>query len=110
MDRRTFLLLAPSAALMAGTARAQTGFVTLEEIRASFQRHPADVRRMLQQSLAGEGYYLGAIDGSWGPGTANAYKTLITSARYRRHAARWTWSREVQVGETLFFLTSDAYL
>lgn len=47
---------------------------------------------------------------SWGLGTAGAYRALIASNRYQRHASRWKWSCEVLVIETLLFLNSDAYL
>ncbi|MBJ3764613.1 hypothetical protein ILP92_17915 [Maribius pontilimi] len=110
INRRTLLIAAPAAVLAAGTASAQSAGVTVEEVRAVFDQRPIDTRRMAQQGLKAEGYYTGAIDGAWGPGTAAAYRALIASARYQRHASRWTWSRDVQVIETLLFLNSDAYL
>jgi len=66
-------------------------------------------RQMVQRALQGAGYYSGSIDGLWGPGTAAAYRQLMASDRYQRHASQWTWARDVQVAETMFFLNSDAY-
>jgi hypothetical protein len=109
MNRRTFLLAAPVAVLATNAVSAQTAGVTVEEIRTIFEERPVDARRMAQQGLQAVGYYAGAIDGAWGPGTAKAYRKLMASERYRRHAPRWTWSRDVQVIETMFFLNSDAY-
>ncbi|WP_323767864.1 hypothetical protein [Marinovum sp.] len=109
IDRRCFILAAPLAALAAG-ASAQAGGVTLDELRREFESRPASTRRGVQNSLKLSGYYTGALDGAWGPATANAFRALMASARYRRHAPHWTWARHVQVIETLFFLDSDAYL
>lgn len=110
IDRRRFIIAAPLAVLGAGAASAQSGRVTLDELRREFESRPLSARRMMQDSLKAEGYYKGAIDGAWGPGTANAYRALMASARYRRHASTWTWRHEVKIIDTLFFLTSDAYL
>jgi lysozyme family protein len=111
MNRRTFLFATPVAlaVLTASTVSAQLSDVTVQEVRTIFEQRPIDARRMVQKALKGTGYYDGTIDGVWGPGTAEAYRVLIASDRYQRHASRWTWSREVQVIETMFFLNSDAY-
>lgn len=110
INRRTFLIAAPVAVLSTRSASAQSAGITVQEVQTLFNQRPVDTRRMAQQGLQAEGYYTGAIDGAWGPGTARAYQTLIASDRYQRHASRWTWSRDVQVIETLLFLNSDAYL
>ena len=65
---------------------------------------------MAQRAPKGEGVYHGATEGMWGPNTAEAYRKLIASERYQRHASRWTWSREAQVSDTMFFLNPDALL
>jgi hypothetical protein len=64
---------------------------------------------LVQDSLHQNGYDVGVIDGVWGEATERAFEELMASERYRRHAPTWTWAHEVSVGETLFFLTSDAY-
>lgn len=109
MNRRSFFLVAPVAVLAASAVSSQSVGVTVEEVRTAFEQRPVDARRMAQQGLQAEDYYAGAIDGAWGPGTADAYRKLMASDRYKRHASRWTWARDVQVIETMFFLNSDAY-
>ena len=84
--------------------------LTAAEVRALFQSRDLGARRMVQDSLKHEGYYKGAIDGAWGPGTAEGFRALMTSDRYQRHAPTWTFAHEIQVSETMFFLTSDAYM
>lgn len=110
ITRRAFLFAASAAVVTVNTASAQSAGVTVEEVRALFKQRPIEARKMAQKALKGEGYYHGAIDGTWGPGTADAYRKLIDSERYQRHASRWTWSREAQVIDTMFFLNSDAFL
>jgi|AntRauTorcE11898_2_1112593.scaffolds.fasta_scaffold05943_6 hypothetical protein len=110
MNRRTLLAAATCAVIAAagGTLAGPAG-VTVDEIRVAFEGRDIQAREMVQRSLKGTGYYEGPIDGAWGPGTASAYRELMGSDRYRRHAPGWTWSHEVQVLETMFFLTTDAY-
>ena len=84
--------------------------MTLAEVQALFQSRDLGARRMVQDSLKHEGYYTGAIDGAWGPGTAEGFRALMASDRYQRHAPTWTFAHEIQVSETMFFLTSDAYM
>lgn len=112
MNRRRLiaLLFAPLVTIGALPAHAQQGAVTVQELRAVFEKRDIDFRKMAQDGLKAEGYYSGSIDGAWGAGTAAAYKRLMASNRYRRHADKWTWSREVKIIETLLFLNSDAYL
>jgi len=109
IQRRTILTGAAALLLATRHAAAQGGGVTVEEIRAQFNARPAGVRRMAQEGLKGHGLYTGAIDGAWGPGTAEAYHKLMASRRYRRHATTWTFPHDIQVIETLLFLNSDAY-
>lgn len=109
INRRKFLLTAPVAAFCAGAVFAEQTNVTIEDIRIVFEQRDEGARRMAQQGLKAEGYYAGAIDGAWGQGTADAYRKLIASSRYQRHASKWTWPHNVQVIETMFFLNSDAY-
>lgn len=109
MNRRTLLATASCAVLTAGAALSEPAGVTVDDVRAAFQERPADARQMVQRSLKASGYYDGAIDGAWGPGTASAYRELMASDRYRRHAPGWTWPHDVKVLETMFFLTTDAY-
>lgn len=110
ISRRNLFLAAPAAAYFGASKEAVAGGVTLEQLRREFEQRSESFRRMAQDGLKAEGYYTGAIDGAWGPGTAGAYEALMASPRYRRHAKRWTYSQEVQVIETLLFLNSDAYL
>ncbi|PVA05978.1 peptidoglycan-binding domain-containing protein [Thalassorhabdomicrobium marinisediminis] len=110
INRRNILISAPAALLCAHAATAQSAGVTVEEVRAVFEQRDRGTRMMAQRGLQGEGYYTGPIDGAWGPGTAEAYRKLIASPRYQRHASGWTWSREAQVIDTLLFLNSDAFL
>jgi hypothetical protein len=79
-------------------------------VRDLFQSRDLGARRMVQDSLKHEGYYKGAIDGAWGPGTEAAFRALMASDRYLRHAQTWTFAYPIQVSETMFFLTSDAYM
>jgi len=111
INRRNLLalLFAPVVAAGAWPAHAQQGAVTIQELRAVFEQRDIGFRKMAQDGLKAEGYYDGSIDGAWGAGTEAAYKRLMTSNRYRRHADKWTWSREIKIIETLLFLNSDAY-
>ncbi|EDQ05590.1 hypothetical protein DSM14862_02575 [Sulfitobacter indolifex] len=111
MKRRGFFAAAVGAAsLSVRPLYAQSADVTLTDVRNLFQSRDLGARRMVQDSLRHEGYYSGAIDGAWGPGTNAAFRALMASARYQRHASTWTFAYEVQVIETMFFLTSDAYM
>jgi hypothetical protein len=112
MKRRGFFTAAAigAASLSVSPLCAQSAEVTLAEVRALFQSRDLGARRMVQDSLKHEGYYKGAIDGAWGPGTEAAFRALMASDRYQRHAPAWTFAHEVQVSETMFFLTSDAYM
>lgn len=95
---------------MAGAAAlAEAPLITLGELQQAFTSRARDARIMIQRSLRGNGLYSGPLDGTWGPQTERAFEELMASERYRRHATRWTWTHDVSVMETLFFLTSDAY-
>lgn len=109
MNRRAFLFSAPTAVVTAAVASAQTASVTLEEIHEVFEQRSVDIRREAQLALRSAGYYEGTIDGAWGPETADAYRQLMRSDRYKRNVSHWTWTHKVQVIETVFFLNSDAY-
>ena len=112
MKRRGFFTAAAigAASFRVSPLYAQSAEVTLAEAQALFQSRDLGARRMVQNSLKHEGYYTGAIDGAWGPGTAEGFRALMTSDRYQRHAPTWTFAHEIQVSETMFFLTSDAYM
>lgn len=110
MNRRRFFISTAALALTATAATAQAMTVTIDEVREVFGQRDMDMRKEAQKALKGEGYYHGKIDGAWGPGTADAYRQLMASERYKRNASRWTWAHKVQVIETVFFLNSDAYL
>ncbi|CAN0586836.1 unnamed protein product [Ectocarpus sp. 12 AP-2014] len=112
MKSRGFLAAAAigAASVSPAPSYAQSFHVTLAEVQALFQSRDLGARRMVQESLKHAGYYNGAIDGAWGPGTAAAFRGLMASDRYQRHAPTWTFAPEVQVSETMFFLTSDAYM
>lgn len=107
--RRSIFAGAAALCLLPAVALAQSQPVTLADLQAEFNTHPADTRSYLQQGLQGNGYYRGGIDGAWGPGTAAAYQQLMNSPKYRTAAARWEWDHKISVIETLFFLTTDAY-
>lgn len=109
MNRRSFFLSAAALALTATAATAQAMTVTIDEVREVFESRDIDFRREAQMALKGEGYYHGKIDGAWGPGTADAYRQLMASDRYKRNASRWTWAHKAQVIDTVFFLNSDAF-
>ena len=112
MKRRGFFTAAAigAASLRVSPLYAQSAEVTLAEVQALFQSRDLGARRMVQNSLKHEGYYTGTIDGAWGPGTAEGFRALMASDRYQRHAPTWTFAHEIQVSETMFFLTSDAYM
>lgn len=112
MKRRGFFTAAAvgAASLSVSPLSAQSAGVTLAEVRAMFQSRDLGARRMVQNSLKHEGYYNGAIDGAWGSGTEAGFRALMASDRYQRHAPTWTFAHVVQISETMFFLTSDAYM
>ena len=111
MKRRSFLRAAAALPLLAASPlMAQTVAVTLDDVRRLFESRDAGARRMAQQGLKGEGFYSGPIDGAWGPGTEAAYRKLMASERYLRHAPHLTWPHEAQVIDTMVFLNSDAFL
>lgn len=113
MINRRNLLAALPVSLLAMTAQpvfAQQGPITIGELREVFEQREISFRRMAQEGMQGEGYYTGAIDGQWGPGTQCAFEALLASDRYRRHAPTWDFPRNIQVVETLLFFSSDAYL
>lgn len=109
MNRRTLLATASFALIAAGGAMAEPAGVTVDQVRVAFEGRDIAARQMAQRALKGSGYYSGRIDGAWGPGTASAYRKLMASDRYRRHAPGWTWQHDVKVSETMLFLNSDAY-
>lgn len=109
MNRRQFFISAAAMALATSASAAQAMTVTIDEVRAVFESRDVDMRREAQKALQGEGYYHGKIDGAWGPGTADAYRQLMASDRYKRNASRWTWAHQAQVIDTVFFLNSDAF-
>jgi len=109
LKRRIFLGGAATSLLFGSLAHAAGPPVTLGDLRIAFELREESARKMVQQSLKGTGYYHGTIDGTWGVQTERAYRRLMASARYKRHAPDWTWGHEARVIDTLFFLTSDAF-
>lgn len=111
-NRRRFLvaLLSLPAIALSGPEVLAAPPVTEAELAAAFTALPKGSREMIQGTMRSSGYYRGAIDGVWGPGMAMAFEQMMQTPVYRRAATNWTWTRDVQISETLFFLTSDAYL
>ncbi len=110
MLARRIFIGAIFASMFAAPLSAQMSPVSLDEIEVAFNERDANTRKMVQQAMKAAGYYDRAIDGAWGDGMKRAYSHLLASKRYRDVSSKWTWSRNVQVVETLMFLTSDAYM
>ena len=113
VSRRALLaspLLVPLAAGAASGSSAPVEPVTMPDLARAFAAYDGDARKLIQSSLATKDLYLGDIDGIWGPAMEEAFTEMMATQTYRDAAASWDWPLNVRIIETLFFVSSDAYL